>query len=121
MDPTIYTEYRSCLASMGHVESDWGPSLKENLCGNNSAEVLELFKVFVAAFLERKRADAEKMTYLSPGRPGYVEPFHPPVESEEYTHLLNECACTLRTQKQAYYDLAVVIDGKEPYARPDNN
>lgn len=119
MDPTIYSEYRSCLVSMGHVETDWGPSLKENLCGNNATEVLALFKVFVAVFLERKRANQALLNYTAPNNPGYVEPFQTRAETAEYMRLKNEFDCAVRTQIQKYYDLAIVIDGKEPYPRPD--
>ncbi len=108
MDPTIYSEYMACLTSMGHVETDWAPSLKENLCGDTAAEVLELFKIFVHAVLERRRADEALLTYTGPR-----------VETAEYKQLVDERAFTRLTQKRKYYDLAIVIDGKEPYRRPD--
>lgn len=120
MDPTIYAEYRACLTSMGHAETDWGESLKKCLCSPYAAEVLELFKIFVQAVLERKRADEALLTYISPGKPGYVRPFETRVETSEYKQLVDDRDCTRRIQKQKYYDLAIVIDGKEPYPRPDN-
>ena len=120
MNPNIYEEYMACLTSMGHVETDWAPSLKENLCGNNAAEVLALFKIFVQAVLERKQADEALLTYISPGKPGYIRPFETRQETAEYKQLVDARACTRRIQKQKYYDLAIVIDGKEPYPRPDN-
>jgi hypothetical protein len=41
------------------------------------------------------------------------------VETAEYKQLVDERAFTRLTQKRKYYDLAIVIDGKEPYRRPD--
>jgi hypothetical protein len=119
MNPNIYEEYRACLTSMGHVETDWGESLKKNLCGNNAVEVLALFKIFVQAVLERKQADEALLTYISPGKPGYIRPFEPRVETAEYKQLVDDRDCRRRIQKQKYYDLAIVIDGKEPYPRPE--
>jgi len=107
MEPTIYSEYMACLTSMGHVETDWAPSLKENLCGDTAAEVLELFKIFVHAVLERRRAEKALLTYTGPR------------VDTEYKQLEDECAFTRLTQKRKYYDLAIVIDGKEPYPRPE--
>jgi hypothetical protein len=119
MDPTIYEEYRACLTSMGHKESDWGESLEKGLSSPYAAEVLELFKSFVQAVLERKRADKALLTYISPGKPGYIRPFEPRVETAEYKQLVDDRDCRRRIQKQKYYDLAIVIDGKEPYSRPE--
>lgn len=120
MNPNIYEEYMACLTAMGHKETDWGTSLKEKLCGEYAEKVLELFKIVVYALLERKQADQALLTYTGPGNPGYVKPFQKRAETAEYTRLKDECARTLRIQKQKYYDLAIVINGKKPYPRPDN-
>lgn len=107
MDPAIYAVYRSGLDALGQTE--WA-ALKKNLCGDNSAEVLTLFKDFVSAWLERQRADEELEEYE-----GYAGP-DTRLLMETYaeeTRLMNEARYALRTQKQTYYDLQVAVYGKE--------
>ena len=114
MDPTLYAEYRSGLDTMG--QGEWA-ALKEHLCGNNSAEVLVLFKDFVKAWVERQKADEalEEFTgYAGPDTRRLIENY------AEQTRLLNESRYALRHQKLAYYDLASAIHGDEyPFARPE--
>jgi hypothetical protein len=107
MDPEIYAEYRAGMDSLGQTE--W-VALKKNLCGNNSLEVLALFKRFVTAWLERQRADEEleEFTgYTGPDTRLLMETY------AEQTRLLNEARYAMRTQKLTYYDLQVAVYGKE--------
>jgi hypothetical protein len=105
MDPTLYAEYRSGLAAMGRVE--W-TALKDKLCGNNSAETLALFKDYVAAWLERQRADEELDEFA-----GYAGPDTRRLAENyaEQTRLMNVSHYALRTERQTYYDLSVALLG----------
>ena len=107
MDPTLYAEYRSGLAAMGRVE--W-TALKDKLCGNNPAETLALFKDYVAAWLERQRADEELEEFT-----GYAGPDTRRLAENyaEQTRLMNVSRYALRTERQAHYDLSVAVLGKE--------
>jgi len=109
MDPTLYNEYRSGLAAMGRVE--W-TALKDKLCGNNPAETLALFKDYVAAWLERQRADEELEEYIEYRGPDTT------LQMECWTRqkgLMNVSRYALRTERQTYYDLSVAVLGDDVF------
>ncbi len=109
MNPTLYAEYRSGLDAMGRGE--W-VALKNKLCGNNPDETLVLFKNYVAAWLERQRADEELEEYIEyrgPDTTLHMECW------ERQKGLMNVSHYALRTERQTYYDLSVAVLGDDVF------
>ena len=109
MDPILYAEYRSGLAAMGR--SEW-TALKDKLCGNNPAETLALFKDYVAAWLERQRADEELEEYIEYSGPDTT--LHMECWARQ-KGLMNVSRRALRTERQTHYDLSLAVLGDDVF------
>ena len=99
-------EYRGLLNAIGQRE--W-MDVKRKLLGKDSTQVMELFKIYVSAWLARQKADEELEEYT-----GYAGPDTRLLMDcwAEQTRLMHESRYAMRLQRATYRDLAVALHGE---------